>query len=99
MASSPFSPRNPTGHPNMGQSARFDMMGPPTRNSFSSPTLSPSNFEHQLKHQQPPHSELKFQKKKSIFAGQKRIFLIFSKVQKHTFFTFSKVQKHIFCYF
>ena len=55
MASSPFSSRNPTGHPNMGQSARFDMMGPPTRNSFSSPT-SPSNFEHQLKHQQPPPS-------------------------------------------
>jgi len=55
MASSPFSSRNPAGHPNMGQSARFDMMGPPTRNSFSSPT-SPSNFEHQLKHQQPPPS-------------------------------------------
>jgi len=58
MASSPFSPRNPTGHPNMSQSARFDMMGPPpTRNSFSSPhpmcsPTSPSNFEHQQKHHQ-----------------------------------------------
>ena len=33
---------------------------------------------------QSPHSELKFQKN-SIFAGQKCIFFIFSKVQKHIF--------------
>ena len=41
------------------------------------------------------HSELKFQKK-SIFVGQKHIFLTFSKVQKHIFCYFKNGKKSIF---